>query len=104
MKTPFKIQFLDHVALKVKDLEQSAEWYEKVLGLKRYSIPEWKPFPVFLLSGKTGVALFPAGEGTEPAAIKGQGPIIDHFAFQVSLEDFENAKVWFSRSNHILSS
>ncbi|MBT8320819.1 MAG: VOC family protein, partial [Eudoraea sp.] len=32
MKTPFKLQFLDHVALRVNDLEQSADWYEKVIG------------------------------------------------------------------------
>ena len=28
------IDFLDHVAIRVKDLKVSAEWYQNVLGLK----------------------------------------------------------------------
>ena len=96
MKTPFRLQFLDHVALMVRDLQVSAEWYENVLGLTRYRVPEWDPFPVFLLSGKTGVALFPTREGEVPQEFKGKGNVIDHFAFQVNSEDFEKAKVWFA--------
>ena len=55
-----EIEFLDHVAIRVADLEASAKQYQKVLGLKRYQLPEWGDFPIFLLSGKTGIALFPA--------------------------------------------
>lgn len=96
MKTPFNIKFLDHVALRVKDLEQSAEWYEKVLGLTRYEAAEWGDFPFILLAGKTGVALFPARAGEINEEIKGNGAIIDHFAFQLNNEDFEKAKAWLS--------
>lgn len=32
----FKIEQLDHVAIRVADMEISAQWYEKVPGLKRY--------------------------------------------------------------------
>ena len=35
-----EIEFLDHVAIRVADLEASALWYEKVLGLKRYQLSE----------------------------------------------------------------
>ena len=59
MKT-FEVGFLDHVAIRVKDVEFSARWYEKVLGLKRLSVPEWKNYPVFMSCGKSGVAIFPA--------------------------------------------
>ena len=55
-----EIDFLDHVAIRVADMEASSAWYEKVLGLKRYKLPEWGDFPIFLLSGKSGIALFPA--------------------------------------------
>ena len=60
MSDSIKIDFLDHVAIRVADLEVSAKWYEKVLGLKRYQLPEWGNFPIFLLAGKSGIALFPA--------------------------------------------
>jgi predicted metalloenzyme YecM len=36
-KIDFKIDFLDHVAIRVKDMEVSARWYEEVL----------RPFPTF---------------------------------------------------------
>ena len=52
------LEFLDHVAIYVADMEASAKWYENVLGLKRYQLPEWGEYPIFLLSGKTGIALF----------------------------------------------
>ncbi|MBT8320737.1 MAG: VOC family protein, partial [Eudoraea sp.] len=61
-----------------------------------YEVSEWGSFPIFLLTGKSGVALFPAREGEIPEKIKGKGAIIDHFAFQVSPEDLEKAKIWFS--------
>lgn len=81
------IKFLDHVALRVKDMEASANWYEKVLGLKRKQVPEWDPFPIFLLAGETGIALFPA-KGTVNSTDKK----IDHFAFRVDRTNFEMAK------------
>jgi len=56
----FNIEFLDHVAIRVKDISISANWYKTVLGLKRYQLPEWGEFPIFMLANKTGVALFPA--------------------------------------------
>ncbi len=43
-----EIEFLDFVAIRVADMEASAAWYQKVLGLKRYKLPEWGDFPLFL--------------------------------------------------------
>lgn len=59
----FQRRFLDHVAIKVRDMERSAQWYEQVLGLKRYTFAAWGGIPLLLLAGKSGIALFP------PAAI-----------------------------------
>jgi extradiol dioxygenase family protein len=41
----FKIDFLDHIAIKVKDIEISVNWYTKVLCLKKFSPDEWGDIP-----------------------------------------------------------
>lgn len=87
----FQIGFLDHVAIRAKDIEVSAKWYEDVLGLKRYRLKEWGPFPLFLLSGRSGVAIFPAN-GSDPKIPISKNVRIDHFAFNVTSENFELAR------------
>ena len=87
-----EIEFLDHVAIRVADMEASAIWYEKVLGLKRYQLPEWGDFPIFLLSGKSGIALFPANTADTKLEPTSKNVKIDHFAFNVTKENFEKAK------------
>lgn len=87
-----EIEFLDHVAIRVADMEASAIWYEKVLGLKRYQLPEWGDFPIFLLSGKSGIALFPADTTDTKLEPTSKNVKIDHFAFNVTSENFEKAK------------
>ena len=86
------IEFLDHVAIRVKDLNISAEWYQKVLGLKKHKLQEWGEFPIFLLSGKSGVALFPANQTDKKLDLNSRNVKIDHFAFNVTNENFEKAK------------
>lgn len=92
MQDRIEIEFLDHVAIRVADLEASAKWYEKVLGLKRYQLPEWGEFPIFLLSGKSGIALFPANLTDAEIDRSSKNVKIDHFAFNVTNENFEKAK------------
>ena len=79
-----QIKHLDHIALRVKDIQRSANWYESVLGLKRVQPEEWKPWPIFMVAGHTGLALFPEKEGPRIAP--------DHFAFRVGTESFKNAQ------------
>lgn len=93
MNSTFKIDCLDHVAILVKNMEASAQWYEKVLGLKKYQLPEWGEFPVFMLAGKTGVALFPANQDHTVLDSNSNNVRIDHFAFNVTNENFEKAKI-----------
>lgn len=89
---PFNINFLDHVAIRVKDFEASIVWYKKVLGLKEYRLPEWKDFPVFMLSGKSGIAIFPANVHHPLLDRNSRNVKIDHFAFNVSNNDFIKAQ------------
>jgi len=93
---PFQINFLDHVAIKVRDINVSIEWYERVLGLKRCILPEWGNYPVLMLAGKTGVAIFPL-KLSEVSSIKNIEAKIDHFAFNVTKDDFEAAKFHYEK-------
>jgi catechol 2,3-dioxygenase-like lactoylglutathione lyase family enzyme len=92
MKGKIEINFLDHVAIRVKDLNVSADWYQKVLGLKKYQLPEWGEFPIFMLSGKSGIALFPANPRDPVADLKSKNVRIEHFAFNVNRESYVLAK------------
>lgn len=87
-----ELQFLDHVAIRVSDLNASAEWYQDVLGLKKYCLPQWGDYPIFLLSGKSGIALFPANSSDPEIDQSSKNIKIDHFAFNVTRENFEKAK------------
>lgn len=94
---PFQLNYLDHVAIRVSDLQASADWYEKVLGLKRVHPKAWRPFPILLLTGSSGVALFPKNKKTEEEeCIQSNCRTIDHFAFRVSNTGFEAAKKWLN--------
>ena len=89
---PFEINFLDHVAIRVKDMNASIEWYGNVLGLKKYQLEKWGEFPVFMFSGKSGIAIFPANLEHEKNNQESRNVKIDHFAFNVTNENFEKAK------------
>jgi catechol 2,3-dioxygenase-like lactoylglutathione lyase family enzyme len=93
---PFNINFLDHVAIRVKDMEVSIAWYSKVLGLKKYQLEAWGEFPIFMLAGKSGVALFPANLAHEKINTTSRNVKIDHFAFNVSNDDFKKAQEHFN--------
>ncbi len=94
-----EINFLDHVAIRVIDLDVSAAWYEKVLGLKRHQPEEWGDYPIFMLSNKSGIALFPANENDKQIDLTSKNVKIDHFAFNVNKENFEKAKKRYAALN-----
>ena len=99
MDNEITIDFLDHVAIRVKDLNSSTKWYQKVLGLTKYKLPEWGEFPIFLLSGKSGIALFPANLNDSKFDLDSKNVKIDHFAFNVTKENFEKAKKRYTELN-----
>ncbi len=95
----FSINFLDHVAIRVKDMNASIDWYTKVMGLKKYQLEEWGEFPVFMLSRKTGIAIFPANIDDDKLNQLSKNVKIDHFAFNVSNKDFLKAQEYFNTIN-----
>lgn len=89
----FELEGIDHVALTVDDLAVSAEWYQRVLGLKRrYEI--WDP-PIMLGAGTTAVALFPR------RGVRTQTDAADvgfrHLAFRATRSNFELARSMLER-------
>ena len=96
---PFNINFLDHVAIRVKNMDISIEWYGRVMGLKKYQLEKWGEFPIFMLSGKSGVAIFPSNINDEKCNQLSKNIKIDHFAFNVSNDDFKKAQHYFNDIN-----
>ncbi len=99
MDNELQIRFLDHVAIRVLDLNKSVEWYENVLNLKKYQKPEWGEFPVMMIADKSGIAIFPANIKDEKMPENSKNVKIDHLAFNVDVDNFEKAKVKFTLLN-----
>ena len=53
------VEGIDHVALRVRDVERSAQWYMDLLGFERRHQGMWEGIPVFIGKGTTSIALFP---------------------------------------------
>ena len=73
-----KLEFLDHVAIRAQDPEASTQWYEKVLGLSRVQPEEWSPYPIMMLAGESGIAIF--SNGGRPVSEEVRKSF--HFAFR----------------------
>ena len=99
MKHPFEIDYLDHVAIRVKDIDLSSIWYSEVLGLTIIKKDKWGEFPIFLMSKNFGIALFPANFNDSTLDARSKNVKIDHFAFHVSNSAFEAAQLHFKEKN-----
>lgn len=92
----FELQGIDHVALAVRDVDQSAAWYTEVLGLERRFEDVWGSFPAVLGVGSTSLALFPV-EGADPLPTPGRNVLaMRHVAFRVDRHNFGTARTVLS--------
>lgn len=99
-----KVNFLDHVAIRVNNLENSTRWYEEVLGLKRFESPEhWGPFPIMVQAGNSGIALFPKKDEDNLGYINSRMHIafnVDRESFRAFQHTFEQKGIEFSFEDH----
>jgi catechol 2,3-dioxygenase-like lactoylglutathione lyase family enzyme len=87
----FELAGIDHVALAVRDVERSADWYVEVLGFERRFQGMWGGVPVFVARDKTALALFPAGDDhANPPPRKSPGML--HLALRANRANFVAAQ------------
>jgi catechol 2,3-dioxygenase-like lactoylglutathione lyase family enzyme len=92
----FDIHGFDHVAIAVRDLAASRDWYARVLGLVRRFEDEWGDVPsvMCLPAGDACVALFPVEGAGNPAPGR-DTLVMRHFAWRVDRANFDRAQARF---------
>ena len=85
-----QLEGIDHIAMGVRDIERSANWYIDVLGFERLHHGMWNGVPTFIGKGATGIALFPATE--EPKKSAHREIRMLHLAFRADGKNFHAAQ------------
>ena len=82
------VEGIDHVALSVRDVERSAQWYIEVLGFERRHEGMWEGIPVFIGKGTTSIALFSVSSDEESRPY-GRGDFcMHHLALRADRKNF----------------
>lgn len=87
-----KHEGIDHVALSVRDIERSVEWYADVLGFERRYHGMWDGVPTFIGKGTTALALFPVRETESRIASPGASVAMLHLALRTDRANFLKAQ------------
>jgi len=83
-----KPQYIEHIGIAVKNLEEAKKYYETVLGLECYAeeeVTDQKVKTAFFMVGQTKIELLEATSDESPIAkfIEKKGEGIHHLAFAV---------------------
>ena len=91
-----KITEMDHIVLRVKDVETALRFYAETLGLKTERVDQWRAgevrFPSARINDDTIIDFF--GSGQEPMTREGSRNQ-DHFCMVIEPTDMEDLKVKF---------
>jgi catechol 2,3-dioxygenase-like lactoylglutathione lyase family enzyme len=88
----FTHEGIDHVALSVRDVERSVQWYIDVLGFEKRYDGMWDGIPVFVGKGETALAIFPTRENEPGAAAQPALIRILHLALRTDHANFLKAQ------------
>jgi catechol 2,3-dioxygenase-like lactoylglutathione lyase family enzyme len=83
-----QLEGIDHVALAVRDVERSAQWYVEVLGFERRYGGMWNGIPTFIGKGATAIALFPIRDRDSRPAARAVEIGMLHLAFRADRKNF----------------
>ena len=83
-----QLEGIDHIAMGVRDIEHSANWYVDVLGFERLHEGMWNGVPTFIGKGNTGIALFPASPNAKSGPSTRRDVQMLHLAFRADRENF----------------
>jgi catechol 2,3-dioxygenase-like lactoylglutathione lyase family enzyme len=83
-----ELEGIDHVALSVRDVERSAQWYIEVLGFERKFEGMWDGVPVFIGKGTTALALFPVRSNEGSTSGDSGGVRMLHLAMRANRKNF----------------
>jgi catechol 2,3-dioxygenase-like lactoylglutathione lyase family enzyme len=106
----FQLEGIDHVALSVRDVERSAQWYIDILGFERRHEGMWGGVPTFIGKGTTAIALFPPRDQvSETTAVAPRIQML-HLAFRAdrknflaAQDDLQRREIKFHFSDHEIS-
>jgi catechol 2,3-dioxygenase-like lactoylglutathione lyase family enzyme len=87
-----QLEGIDHVALAVRDVERSANWYVEVLGFERRYQEMWDGIPTFIAKGNTAIALFPANPNASSTPSHREDIGMLHLAFRANRKNFLSAQ------------
>jgi metallothiol transferase len=85
-----QIKGIDHVAINVKEIDKSVEFYTKIIGLNITQREPSKPgIEYFLDCGPSLIGIIQAKDLTRNHAFENEGLGANHFSFRVHSKDFE---------------
>ena len=85
-----QIKGIDHVAVNVRDIDKSLEFYTRVIGLNITAREPSKPgIEYFLDCGPSLIGIIQAKDLTRNHAFENEGLGANHFSFRVHSKDFE---------------
>ena len=84
-----KVVAMDHIVLRVSDVERSLDWYTRMLGLEPVRADEWRsgecPFPSVRISADTIIDLISGDVDHDTRNL-------DHFCMVVSAESMDEVR------------